>query len=102
LGSNHHVKKPPYLKTYKDRHGTLRAYFRKAGQAQVPLPLPLYIEEFWKAYHAAKAGAKKPEAPQVGKAKPGSVSALASRWGVPMGQMPRECGIFRSTNARAC
>ncbi|WP_285295228.1 tyrosine-type recombinase/integrase [Aureimonas altamirensis] len=52
-------RKPQYVETIKDRHGKERIYFRRAGQARVALPGPLYCEAFWTAYHAAKAGTPK-------------------------------------------
>lgn len=47
-------RKPKYVNTYKDRHGKERIYYREPGKPQVPLPGPLYSEEFWIAYHKAK------------------------------------------------
>jgi integrase len=79
------MKRPPYLNVYKDRHGRPRAYFRKPGRPQVPLPLPLYSPEFWEAYRRAAEGGDGGgvlgAAPGVGpKSNPGSISALIERF----------------------
>jgi integrase len=71
------MKRPPYLKVYTDRHGRQRAYFRKAGQPQVPLPLPLYSEAFWIAYRAAAARVAQA---RPATSSPGSISALIAAY----------------------
>ncbi len=74
------MKRPPYLKIYKDRHGKRRVYYRRPGYPLVPLPEPLYSEAFWTAYHAAKEGALETVTPTPGKPAAGSVSALIERY----------------------
>jgi integrase len=50
----------PYVRTYRDRHGRLRRYFRRRGQPDTPLPGEIGSEEFMSAYQAALGGALKP------------------------------------------
>ena len=42
-----------YLKAYSDRHGTVRRYFRRRGQKDVPLKGEPVSTEFMRAYQAA-------------------------------------------------
>jgi len=49
------LRKPKYVNVYQDRHDKQRIYYREPGKPQVALPGPLYSEEFWIAYHKAKA-----------------------------------------------
>ena len=42
-----------YLKSYSDRHGTVRRYFRRRGQKDVPLKGEPVSTEFMRAYQAA-------------------------------------------------
>jgi enterobacteria phage integrase len=51
--------KLPYVKTYRDRHGRTRHYFRRRGSAEVSLPGAVGSQEFMAAYQGAM-GAKKP------------------------------------------
>jgi integrase len=70
---------PRYVHAYRDRHGTLRTYFRR-GAEKVALPKPPLSDEWWDAYRALLAGdfAKAAERRQVGAERtlPGTVSAL--------------------------
>ncbi|MGA8614131.1 MAG: tyrosine-type recombinase/integrase [Xanthobacteraceae bacterium] len=52
------MRKPTiaYIKTYRDRHGTLRRYFRRPGFKAVPLPGMPGSAEFMAAYQAAIEG----------------------------------------------
>jgi integrase len=50
------VRKPKYVREYKDRHGIMRLEFRKKGQKGWPLRQPLRSSEFWKDYKAALIG----------------------------------------------
>ncbi len=50
------IKKPPYTREYKDRHGVLRLEFRKKGAKGWPLRQPLRSKEFWEDYNAAIEG----------------------------------------------
>ncbi|WP_028748509.1 tyrosine-type recombinase/integrase [Rhizobium mesoamericanum] len=43
------------MNVYHDRHGKQRIYYREPGKPQQALPGPLFSEEFWTAYHKAKA-----------------------------------------------
>ncbi|ATQ43588.1 tyrosine-type recombinase/integrase [Caulobacter mirabilis] len=64
-----------YVKAYKDRHGTLRHYFRRKGFPTVVLPGPAGSAEFLAAYAEAEAQAPRPQA--VGsKVQPRSINAL--------------------------
>lgn len=65
----------PFVKTYRDRHGRRRCYFRRRGHPTVTLPLPSE-PGFLEAYDAAKSG--QPVAGGAGAAQtvPGSISAL--------------------------
>lgn len=45
-----------YVKTYQDRHGRLRHYFRRAGYPDIPLPGDTSSPEFYMTYAAALAG----------------------------------------------
>ena len=48
-----------YLKVYRDRHGTVRRYFRRRGQKDLPLKGEPGFTEFMLAYQAA-LGTKDP------------------------------------------
>ncbi|MBS0269482.1 MAG: tyrosine-type recombinase/integrase [Proteobacteria bacterium] len=73
-------KRPRYLHTFPDRHGKPRAYYNKPGRRKVPLPLPLYTEEFWIAYHKAEAGAETPKSAGEVRSVSGSVADLIARY----------------------
>jgi integrase len=49
------VKKPPYVKEYYDRHGTLRRYLRRPGSPSAALPGDPGSLKFMQAYSAAIA-----------------------------------------------
>ena len=74
-------KLPKYAHRYPDRYGRERIYLRMPGRPQVALPVPLFSEAFWIAYHKAMAGAVEP-APQTGAArtKPGTMNALIAAY----------------------
>ena len=74
-------KRPRYLHVWRDRHGKLRAAYRKPGQRKIPLPLPLYSEQFWIEYRRAEEGAAEPPT-QIGaeRTKPGSINALITTY----------------------
>jgi integrase len=63
----------PYVKSYTDRTGTVRRYFRKRGCKPVPLSGVPGSAEFMAAYQEA-LGAKSP--PPLGNRSPGTVGAL--------------------------
>ena len=48
-------KLPPFVERWRDRHGKMRHYFRKAKGARIPLPGP-ETAEFEAAYQAALMG----------------------------------------------
>ncbi len=54
------MKLPPYVQCFRDRHGTARLYFRKAGLPRVALPNPAKDRQgFLRAYQAALMGTLK-------------------------------------------
>jgi enterobacteria phage integrase len=55
----------PYVRTYRDRHGRLRRYFRRHGQPDTPLPGEIGSEEFMLAYQAALGGLPKRQSPHA-------------------------------------
>lgn len=65
-----------FVHRYRDRHGRLRYYFRRAGFPRVALPSEPGSEEFMDAYKRAFAGDRLPAG--QGRAAPGSVSALVA------------------------
>jgi integrase len=67
------VVRIPYVKTYTDRHGRVRRYFRKPGRKAVPLPGVPGSAEFMDAYQAALGEAVPTPASRQGA---GTVGAL--------------------------
>jgi enterobacteria phage integrase len=61
-----------YLKVYRDRHGTVRRYFRRRGQKDLPLKGDPGTAEFMQAYQAAFGT----RAPAVDEAKAGTFGRL--------------------------
>jgi hypothetical protein len=55
----------PYVRTYRDRHGRLRRYFRRRGQPDVPLPGEIGSEEFMSTYQAALGTVPKQRSPHA-------------------------------------
>jgi enterobacteria phage integrase len=49
-------KLPPFVECWRDRHGKLRVYFRKARGRRIPLPTTIGSDEFEAAYRAALTG----------------------------------------------
>jgi enterobacteria phage integrase len=49
-------KLPPFVEYWRDRHGKLRVYFRKARGRRIPLPETIGSVEFDAAYQAALTG----------------------------------------------
>jgi enterobacteria phage integrase len=49
-------KLPPFVECWRDRHGKLRAYFRRGRGSRIPLPATVGSDEFDAAYHAALTG----------------------------------------------
>lgn len=73
------LKKPKFVHDFIDLRGKPRNAFRRAGQKKVPLPWPMFTEEWWKSYHAAMVGTlgQKPHACSL-KNIPGTMNALIS------------------------
>lgn len=68
--------KLPFIDKFKDRHGTLRYYFRRQrGDKRIPLPSPAE-PGFMAAYDAAKEGRTPGEAPKRPRGAPGTWDAL--------------------------
>jgi integrase len=69
------TRKLPFLKSYRDRHGKERHYFRKPGAPSVAIPGEHGSKEFMEAYWRLREDAPKRE---IGKERvePGSISAL--------------------------
>jgi integrase len=68
----------PFVKTYRDRHGRMRYYFRKKGHKTVALPGVPGGQEFLAGYHTALAADARVE-PSV-KDAPGSFGALCTEF----------------------
>jgi enterobacteria phage integrase len=49
-------KLPPFVECWRDRHGKLRAYFRRGRGSRIPLPATVGSDEFDAAYQAALTG----------------------------------------------
>lgn len=60
MGRRSRVKKPKYVIIDYDRFGNARIYFRPPGQRKIRLRGPLFEEDFWADYQAAKTGVLKP------------------------------------------
>ena len=52
-----------HIEHWRDRHGTMRYYFRKGKGARIPLPDNPDTEEFDAPYQAALAGRREPDKP---------------------------------------
>ena len=71
-------KLPPFVERWRDRHGKMRHYFRKAKGARVPLPGP-ETAEFEAAYQAALMGQPIPKLTRQVEAH-GSIGALIASY----------------------
>lgn len=74
------TRKLPYLKSYRDRHGNERHYFRRVGWPTIPLPGEHGSREFMDAYWAIREGRHTSEERGIELETPGSVSALIARY----------------------
>lgn len=75
------IKKPQYVHLFTDAREKPRNAFRRAGQKKVPLPWPMYTEEWWKAYHAAFAGTPEPKSSAgASKTVAGTMNALIAEY----------------------
>jgi integrase len=71
-----------YINSYRDRHGKLRYYFRRAGCKKISLPLP-GSPEFLDAYKAALEQSATPMMPsEIGasRTRPGTVGAVVAAY----------------------
>jgi enterobacteria phage integrase len=73
-------KLPPFVERWRDRHGKLRAYFRKGKGPRIALPSSVGSDEFEAAYKAALNGhnAAKRESRQPD--RPGTIAALVTSY----------------------
>ena len=70
-------KLPPFVECWRDRHGTMRTYFRRAKGPRLPLPGPIGSDAFLAAYQRALAGGPTPpEPPKRPDAAAGTIEAL--------------------------
>ena len=60
MGRRPKVKKPPYTIIDYDRRGRPRIYYRPPGQRKVRLRGPLFSDDFWADYQAARDGRLQP------------------------------------------
>jgi integrase len=76
------MRKPtlPYVKTYRDRHGKLRRYFRRSGFKAMRLPGPPGSAEFIVGYQAALEGTTPPIPIGAGHTVAGTVNALVAAY----------------------
>jgi hypothetical protein len=65
-----------HIEHWRDRHGTMRYYFRKGKGARIPLPDNPDTEEFDAAYQAALAGLIIAKRERREPDKPGTIAAL--------------------------
>jgi enterobacteria phage integrase len=70
-------KLPPFVECWRDRHGKLRIYFRRARGRRIPLPVSIGSNDFAAAYHAALAGQLTPgREERRARPVPGTIGAL--------------------------
>ena len=65
-----------YVKSYKDRHGRLRHYYRRSGFASVTLPGAPGSVEFMATYAEAEARTPRPAPDPARRVQPHSINAL--------------------------
>lgn len=65
-----------YVQAFRDRHGHLRHYYRRAGFARLRLPGPVGSAEFMAAYVEAEARAPRPVLGPASRLQPRSINAL--------------------------
>jgi enterobacteria phage integrase len=71
---------PLFVECWRDRHGRLRVYFRKAKGNRIALPTSIGSDDFNAAYQAALAGLTGPERTRPPLAQPGSMAALINSY----------------------
>jgi integrase len=55
MGRDNRVKRPRYVAIDIDRHGNERIYYRVPGKPKIRLRGPLFSDDFWTDYQAARA-----------------------------------------------
>ena len=73
-------KLPPFVECWRDRHGKVRVYFRRARGRRIPLPASIGSNDFVAAYQAALAGLSIPRHEHRAKPAPGTVGALIASY----------------------
>jgi integrase len=68
----------PYVQVFRDRHGTLRHYYRRRGHTTTALPGQAGSAEFMEAYREAEARTRPPVAQKA--VQPRSIHALVSKY----------------------
>jgi integrase len=74
---------PQFVQAFRDRHGKLRCYFRRAGFKTTPLPEPFFGDEFWAVYNQCLSGIEQPRPqsrPATGQVQAGSVAAAVRQF----------------------
>jgi enterobacteria phage integrase len=69
-------KLPPFVECWRDRHGKVRVYFRRARGRRIPLPASVGSNDFYTAYQATLAGQVAPSREHRARPAPGTISAL--------------------------
>jgi integrase len=69
-------KLPPFVERWRDRHGRVRVYFRKAKGHRTSLPTSIGSDEFNAAYQAALTGHAQAKGERRTPVAPGSIGAL--------------------------
>jgi enterobacteria phage integrase len=84
---------PPFVELWRDRHGRIRVYFRRARGPRIALPVDIRSAEFAAAYHEALTGSALSDAMAArNAAPPGSIEALIRSY-----RATREYGELRAT-----
>lgn len=73
-------KLPPFVESWRDRHGKLRVYFRQGRGRRVALPRSIGSEEFVAAYQAALTGELTLSRPTRARPLPGTIGALVASY----------------------
>jgi integrase len=94
------MKKPKYVRDYKDRNGVYRVEFRRKGHKGWPLRQPIRSPEFWEDYRAASNGEVPPGVLLRDGFHPASIIGAkreTTRWLV---QKYKESAAFRELDLR--
>jgi integrase len=73
-------KLPPFVECWRDRHGKVRVYFRRARGSRIPLPATIGSNEFDAAYQAALAGQFAHSREKHASPASGSIGALVASY----------------------